>query len=159
MPDMNLTSAGIISASVVIGVGAAVTIFDAATGLGSSSSSVQSPVSLRTDERGADRGPRRFAPCERPAKLVDGACVTDVTRTVVVPPAAQQSAPAPVRRAQPAPAAPQQPPVAVRTDDDGRRHGHDDDDYDDDDRDDDDRDDDDRDDDDRDDDDRDDDDD
>ncbi len=158
MRAMNLTSAGVISASVVIGVGAAVTIFDAATGLGSESSSVQSPISLRADDRGRDRGPRRFAPCEKPARLVDGFCVTDVTRTVVVPPAgAPQVAPQAPPPAQPA------PPVPVRTrddddydddhrhghdddhddfDDDDHRHGHDDDDHDDDDHDDDDDDDD-----------------
>ncbi len=123
MPTMNLTSAGVISASLVIGVGAAVTIFDAATGLGSDSTSVQSPISLRADERGRDRGPRRFAPCEKPARLIDGVCVTDVTRTVVQAPAAAapQSAPQ---------AAPPAPPAPVRTrddDSDDHRHGHDDD--------------------------------
>ena len=142
MPIMNLTSAGVISASLVIGVGAAVTIFDAATGLGSDSTAVQSPISLRADDRGRDRGPRRFAPCEKPARLIDGVCVTDVTRTVVQAPAAAapQSAPQ---------AAPPAPPVPVPTSDDDsddhhdghddhddvdddHRHGHDDDDHDDD---------------------------
>jgi len=83
---MNLTSAGVMSASLVIGVGAAVTIFDAATSTGSEPEAVRSPVVLKEDRRGPNRGPSRFAPCEKPAKLVDGECVTDVIRTVVVPP-------------------------------------------------------------------------
>jgi hypothetical protein len=91
---MNLTSAGVMSASLVIGVGAAVTIFDAATSTGSEPAAVRSPVVLKEDRSGPNRGSRRFAPCERPAKLDHGVCVTDVTRTVVVPPVgAPQTAP------------------------------------------------------------------
>lgn len=138
---MNLTSVGVMSASLVIGVAAAVTIFDAATGLGSESTSVQSPISVKEDRRGSNRRSPRFAPCEKPAKLVDGACVTDVTRTVVVPPAAApRSAPQAAPQAAPVPAAPQDRPAPVRSRDDDH-HDDDHDEYDDD-RDDDDRDDD-----------------
>jgi len=93
---MNLTSAGVMSASLIIGVGAAVTIFDAATSSGSEPEAVRSPVVLKEDRRGPNRGPERFAPCEKPAKLIDGVCLTDVTRTVVVPPES-----APLRQPEP----------------------------------------------------------
>ncbi|HET9423089.1 MAG TPA: hypothetical protein VFO49_18265 [Nocardioides sp.] len=99
---MNLTSAGVMSASLVIGVGAAVTIFDAATSTGSEPAAVRSPVVLQEDRSGPNRGSRRFAPCEKPAKLEKGVCVTDQVRTVVVPPdGAPQTAPraaAPLRQ-------------------------------------------------------------
>jgi hypothetical protein len=155
---MNLTNVAVMSASLVIGVGAAATIFDAATNPRPDSSSVQRPVSLKDDRRGSERGAPRFAPCEKPARLIDGVCVTDVTRTVVSPqPGAPPAGPAP--QAAPAPAAPQPQPVGRQRDDHYDDHDDYDDDHDeyddtddddpDDDRDDDDRDDDDRDDDDR----------
>ena len=83
---MNLTSAGVMSASLIIGVGAAVTIFDAATSTGAEPEAVRSPVVLQEDRSGPNRGSRRFAPCEKPAKLEKGVCVTEEIRTVVVPP-------------------------------------------------------------------------
>ena len=83
---MNLTSAGVMSASLVIGVGAAVTIFDAATSTGAEPAAVRSPVVLQEDRSGPNRGSRRFAPCEKPAELEGGVCVTHKVRTVVVPP-------------------------------------------------------------------------
>ena len=83
---MNLISAGVMSASLVIGVGAAVTIFDAATSTGAGPEAVRSPVVLKDDRSGPNRGSGRFAPCERPAELEDGVCVTHKVRTVVVPP-------------------------------------------------------------------------
>ena len=47
---------------------------------------MRSPVVLQEDRSGPNRGSRRFAPCEKPAKLEKGVCVTDEIRTVVVPP-------------------------------------------------------------------------
>jgi hypothetical protein len=83
---MNLTSAGVMSASLVIGVGAAVTIFDAATSTGAEPAAVRSPVVLQEDRSGPNRGSGRLLPCEKPAELEDGVCVTHKVRTVVVPP-------------------------------------------------------------------------
>lgn len=62
----------------------------------------------------------RWAPCEPPAELEDGVCVTEVVRTVVVP--APSSAAA--RPAAPAPASPQPTRAEGRSEDSG---GHDDD--------------------------------
>ena len=97
---MNLTSAGVMSASLVIGVGAAVTIFDAATSAGlRAGRGAAAPWSLQEDRvADANRGSRRFAPCEKPAKLEHGVCVTDVIAHGRGAPAAAAPQSAPRRR-------------------------------------------------------------
>lgn len=63
--------------------------------------------------------PPGFAPCKRPATLLGGKCVTDVTRTVVLPGAAAPAQSSGGRAPAPAPG----PFHASGGDDEGRHHG------------------------------------
>ena len=98
---MKLTSVGILSGALAIGGAGAAAAYSAA----SVAPSTDPPAVARTVHHQPDRaqparpGPRfRWAPCTPPAHLEQGTCVTDVTRTVVVP----APAPAPAPAVQPA---------------------------------------------------------
>ena len=89
---MTIISALAVTAAVAAGTAGAVTAYQLASP--EPPPAPAAAVASDTDRSVPDH--RRFAPCEKPAELERGRCVSDVTRTVVVP----QSGPS-------APAAPQ----------------------------------------------------
>lgn len=91
---MNLTSLGILSASVVVGVvgaGAAYQLTSVDAQEQASASVPAAPATQATQPR------TRWAPCSPPAALEGKECVVDVTRTVTLPGEPAAAAPAPAR--------------------------------------------------------------
>lgn len=84
-------STGLVTAALVVGLAGSVTAYrsaadgEAATTLVPSASTAPAPPSRPAREAGV-----RWAPCTPPAELVRGVCVTEVVRTVVVPPSPSQ---------------------------------------------------------------------
>lgn len=84
-------STGLVTAALVVGLAGSVTAYrsaadgEAAATLVPSASTAPAPPSRPAREAGV-----RWAPCTPPAELVRGVCVTEVVRTVVVPPSPSQ---------------------------------------------------------------------
>lgn len=99
---MNLTSLGILSASVVVGVvgaGAAYQLTSVDAQEQASASVPAAPATQATQPR------TRWAPCNPPAALEGKECIVDVTRTVTLPAEPAAAAPMPASAPAPAPAA------------------------------------------------------
>ena len=118
---MNIKSGFVLLIALAAGVVGGTAAYQVATPTSSSAeSSVRDPIVVKKGDRGRDKA-RGFAPCKRPATLEGGRCVTDVTRTVVVPGAAPpvQSSGSTGRAPAPAPV----PFHASSDDNEGRHHG------------------------------------
>lgn len=81
-----MTSVGIMSAAVLVGLGGASAAYELASGDRPTPSSQS--VSGVAPSANAQLAKVRWAPCDPPAKLRGRVCVTDVVRTVVLPGAA-----------------------------------------------------------------------
>lgn len=95
--DRGAASTGLVVlvASIALGGAGAVVVYRAVAGPPVPTATTPSPEVTR-DDAPAGKPKVRFAPCEPPAVLEAGVCVTDVVRTVVVP-AAPAPGPAPAR--------------------------------------------------------------
>lgn len=76
---MSLISALAATAAVAAGTAGAVTAYQLA------SPEPASAPAIETVDQGTGPDRPRFAPCKKPARLKDGRCVTNLSRTVVVP--------------------------------------------------------------------------
>lgn len=84
---MGLITAFAATAAIAAGTTGAVTVYQLA-----SPEPTPAPV-VATADQGAANDTPRFAPCRKPARLEDGRCVTDLTRTVVLPGATRGTSP------------------------------------------------------------------
>ena len=114
---MNIKSGFVLLIALAAGVVGGTAAYQVATPTSSSAEPVaREPIVVKKGDRGRDKAPG-FAPCKRPAILQSGRCVTDVTRTVVVPGAA-----APVQSTGSTGQAPAPVPFLASSDDSEGRH-------------------------------------
>ena len=82
---MNIKSGFVLLIVLVAGVLGGTAAYQVATPTSSSAEpAIRESIVVGNGDRARDKRPG-FAPCKRPATLEGGRCVTDVTRTVVVP--------------------------------------------------------------------------
>ena len=115
---MNIKSGFVLLIALTAGVLGGTAAYQVATPTSSSAEEVaRESIVVGKGDRARDQGPK-FAPCKRPATLQGGRCVTDVTRTVVVP-----GTPAPARSGSSGPGPAPVPFHASGDDNEGRHHG------------------------------------
>lgn len=106
---MNLTSLGILCASVVVGLGGAGAAYQFTAVDTEEPAAAPAPAATPAQASPQQATRARWAPCTPPAVLEGNECVTDVVRTVTVP---AEAPAAPASPAAPAPAAPDAPASA-----------------------------------------------